>query len=334
MLETPQKGKGGLTEANRDLSLPRLTLNQRRGKDEINSYDGTTTANYLTQAELFKTYIDSNQLFVTIADSTHWTEFGGSTLGKLDIMDTDAKWKCIAKYKYDFSSHFLTIAPNESVHGIFLLGPNVVSTTLQLKDNKLIPKAPMLQEKSFFCGLAYNGKIYTFGGYDPVEKMQVKCCEGYDIKGDSWSSTGTLLEARSQASCCVLDKKTMYIFGGYNKNIGTLTSIEKYYITEQIFQMHTLKLPIPLRRFGSVKIAPNKILLLGGIQRLSKESDFVYCVDLEDEPSIERLDRLGKPGALDMPILVDAIGNLHLFLENCSGTSPPFHLLYSFLEYS
>ena len=59
----------------------------------------------------------------------------------------------------------------------------------------------------------------------------------------------------------------------------------------------------------------------------------VYCVDLEDSQSIEHLDSLNKPGVIEIPIFVDETGNLHLFLETCSGTSPPCHVLYSFLQY-
>ena len=38
---------------------------------------------------------------------------------------------------------------------------------------------------------------------------------------------------------------------------------------------------IPLRRFATCKISNSKILLLGGISRLSKDSDSVFCFDIE-----------------------------------------------------
>ncbi len=67
---------------------------------------------------------------------------------------------------------------------------------------------------------------------------------------------------------------------------------------------------------------------------MSKESDAVFCFDLEKDYTIEQLDKIDRPGIIDYPIIIDQIGNLHLFLENNSGTSPPHHVLYSFLEYS
>jgi hypothetical protein len=105
-------------------------------------------------------------------------------------------------------------------------------------------------------------------------------------------------------------------------------------------------MPQPLRRFASVKISNSKILILGGIGRLSKESDTVYCFDIDDsktknglEPakstySIEVLDKIDKPGVIDYPVIIDQVGSLHLFVENASGTSPLMRTTYSFLEYS
>ena len=107
-----------------------------------------------------------------------------------------------------------------------------------------------------------------------------------------------------------------------------------------------VQMPVPLRRFASAKISASKILLMGGIGRLSKESDNVYCFDVDDsknkdnlEPKlsqyqIEVLDRIDKPGVIDYPVIIDSVGQLHLFVENASGTSPLMRSVYSFLEYS
>ena len=103
---------------------------------------------------------------------------------------------------------------------------------------------------------------------------------------------------------------------------------------------------IPLRRFAACKISEQKILLLGGISRLSKDSDQVFCFDIEklDPESknktgkciygMENLDKIDKAGVIDYPIIIDSVGSLHLFVENSSGTSPPYRSVYSFLEYS
>eukprot|EP00350_Pseudokeronopsis_sp_OXSARD2_P013481 CAMPEP_0170548616 /NCGR_PEP_ID=MMETSP0211-20121228/6882_1 /TAXON_ID=311385 /ORGANISM="Pseudokeronopsis sp., Strain OXSARD2" /LENGTH=64 /DNA_ID=CAMNT_0010854227 /DNA_START=1832 /DNA_END=2026 /DNA_ORIENTATION=+ len=64
-------------------------------------------------------------------------------------------------------------------------------------------------------------------------------------------------------------------------------------------------MPSPLRRFASMKISTTKILLIGGLQRMSKESEAVFCFDLEKDYTIEQLDKIDKPGIVDFPVIVD-----------------------------
>ena len=49
---------------------------------------------------------------------------------------------------------------------------------------------------------------------------------------------------------------------------------------------------------------------------------------------MENLDKIDKAGVIDNPVIIDSVGSLHLFIENASGTSPPYRSVYSFLEYS
>ena len=129
--------------------------------------------------------------------------------------------------------------------------------------------------------------------------------------------------------------------------MGTLNSIERYDINlKKIVLLADIKMPCPLRRFASAKISMTKILLIGGIGRLSKDSDSVYCFDVDDNQngeqndpakstySIENLDKIDKSGVIDYPVIIDSVGCLHLFVENASGTSPLMRSVYSFLEYS
>jgi len=81
-------------------------------------------------------------------------------------------------------------------------------------------------------------------------------------------------------------------------------------------------MPVALRRFASLKISSSKILMIGGISRLSKESDSVYCFDCDDSTpkqpvySVEALDKIDKAGVIDYPVVIDSVGSLHLFIEN------------------
>lgn len=92
-----------------------------------------------------------------------------------------------------------------------------------------------------------------------------------------------LNEARSQASAALFDDTTVFVFGGYNKEAGTLATIERVDLQRRRVQPIELKMLQPLRRFATMKISSSKILILGGIGRLSKDSDAVYCFDCAPE---------------------------------------------------
>ena len=113
-----------------------------------------------------------------------------------------------------------------------------------------------------------------------------------------------------------------------------MNSIERFDINKRKMSKLDLVIPLPIRRFVSMKISTTKILLIGGLGRDSEELDAVFCFDLDKEYSIEQLDKIDRAGVIDSPIILDQVGNLHLFVENNSGTSPPHHVVYSFLEYS
>lgn len=112
----------------------------------------------------------------------------------------------------------------------------------------------------------------------------------------------------------------IFIFGGYSKEVGTLSSIERYDILKKRITPVELKMPVPLRRFASIKISASKILILGGIGRLSKESDAVFCFDIDQSAdgtnaakhqySIENLDKVDKAGVIDYPVIIDSVGSL------------------------
>jgi hypothetical protein len=76
--------------------------------------------------------------------------------------------------------------------------------------------------------------------------------------------------ARSQSASCRINDQEILICGGYNKELGTLSTIERYIIAKDKFELLSLKLPIPLRRFMIVRVSNNKALILGGLTVSSK----------------------------------------------------------------
>mmetsp|Transcript_10960 Transcript_10960/g.14807 ORF Transcript_10960/g.14807 Transcript_10960/m.14807 type:complete len:305 (-) Transcript_10960:121-1035(-) len=303
---------------------------------------------------------------LNLTNNMFWFEFGGNKIGRLYIEGPEQeefpKWRLIAKYRGEFPCHFttlyingggqgqtpLTVEQNPNIGSWFLIG-GMGNNCLQYIDRNIIHRAPMIQEKSFFSAVCVRAsKIFTLGGYENIEKVQLKSCEIYDIENDRWDTNEEvqLHVPRSQSSSCLFQDNIIFIFGGYNKEMGTLNSVERYDISLKKVQLLEIKMPCPLRRFASVKISMTKILLMGGIGRLSKDSDAVYCFDIDDgsnsgvnDPnrsnySIENLDKIDKPGVIDYPVIIDSVGSLHLFIENASGTSPLMRSVYSFLEYS
>ncbi|CAI2360508.1 unnamed protein product [Moneuplotes crassus] len=307
-------------------------------QDSLPSHKNSGDA-FMTQADLFRNYVEQNNLFVTYGTQMFWFEAGGRRVGKVPLnidpdLEEPLKWKTHAKSSTEFHSHVVVISGNEE--GEFFILGGVKKNCFNYKDSVMVEKAPM-PEKSFFSAVNLKGKIYTFGGFDIFDKIQLKQCEQYDIEKDEWTpndSSGNLHTGRSQSSSCVFEETIIYIFGGYNKEIGTLGSVERYEADKGVMTALKIEMPTPLRRFSSIKISTTKILLIGGLEKLGKESDAVFCMDIESEYRIEKLDKIDRAGVIDYPILIDTVGNIHLFVEKECGSLPPFDVSYSFLEYS
>ena len=269
-----------------------------------------------------------------------WFEYGGNMIARHIISknDTKSKWRLIAKYKSSFSNHFMTIYAGES-YGFFLIGGTNSNNTLQYFNNQIIPKNSMNIERSFMSCLFINQNntptILAIGGYDYSDKGQLSSIESYDINKDIWSMNiyPDLNIGRSQASSLLFNDKKIFVFGGYNKNYGTLNSIEEIDIHKKICNLIEMKLPIPLRRFASVKISENKVIVMGGITRLCKESDATYILNMDNYNQV-KYNNLPKAGTIEHEVFFDEIGDMHLFYENKYGTSPPTHIIYSFLDFS
>ena len=117
----------------------------------------------------------------------------------------------------------------------------------------------MPAEKTFFAAVYHDGIIYTFGGYDSYDKVQLSTCEYYNLRKDKWFNSEMLNPSgkveyrlhrdRSQASSCIFDNDTIFIFGGYHKDEGTLDIIERLHIHSNTMELINLKIPSPLRRF-------------------------------------------------------------------------------------
>jgi hypothetical protein len=103
----------------------------------------------------------------------------------------------------------------------------------------------------------------------------------------------------------VFDSDTIFVFGGYHKEEGTLDLVERFKIKAKSMELLKIRIPLPLRRFQSMKISTKKILLIGGVSTMDKLMDSVFCFDLEKDYTIEQLDKIDRPGIIDYPIVLD-----------------------------
>lgn len=138
-----------------------------------------------------------------MTNSMMWFEFGSNKIGRLFVEGPDAeefpKWRLVAKFKGEFPCHYTlvyiiggavgdqNIVHHKDIGSWFLLG-GMGNNCLQYVNQNILSKASMLQEKTFFSGVCANGgkAIYTFGGYENTEKVQLKSCEYYSTQEDKW----------------------------------------------------------------------------------------------------------------------------------------------------
>jgi serine/threonine protein kinase len=284
------------------------------------------------KAELFQQYNEKQNLKFNMNKITYWFEFGGNMIAKFYIDKDESKWKLIGKYKSEFPSHFQVLFVDDDF-GHFLIGGTDSNNTFQYRDGQITKKASLTIDRSFMSLLLFNNSILAIGGYEYNEKNQIGSIEVYDIEQDKWQTNvfEDLKVARSQANALVFNAKTAFVFGGYNKSLGTLNSVERINFNSKSTELLEVKLPFPLRRFASVKISESKVLIMGGITRLCKETDNVHCWDLEAN-LITKMPNLSRVGIIEHEVILDEAGLIHVFFENNYGTSPPVRAVYNFLE--
>ena len=304
----------------------------------VNSNSGPNLGD--EKSKVFISYITKNKLKYNMNKSTVWFEYAGCLIAKYNIKkeeldsvkNSSNKWKLISKNKFPFPYHCLTIYIDE-LYGYFLIGGTEGDNTFQFKDGIVTVKTPMSVQRSFMSLVAINHFIFAIGGYDYIEKNQLGSIEIYDIEKNLWKRNiiKDLNIPRSQAGALVMNSHSIFVFGGYSKSIGTLNSLEHINIDTKECDLLDIKLTVPIRRFGLLKISDNKVVILGGISKLSKKNEDTFIVDLSSG-KVEKGIELQQGGVLDHEILVDEGGRIHLFFENNYGTSPPDHICVNFFD--
>lgn len=85
------------------------------------SMQDDSTANLMTQSELFRCYSEQNNLYLNMTSNLLWFEFGGNRIARLQIESPSGEslsWKLIAKYKGEFACHFTAVYLNGGAQGL------------------------------------------------------------------------------------------------------------------------------------------------------------------------------------------------------------------------
>ena len=310
----------------------------------------------------FISYVNNHKIPIMTKNSTYWFEYGGKGCAQFnfksknkDHKDSDNllgkennsenskskddkkenkdenKWKSKnIKSDITYPMHFI-LAYVDETYGYFLIGGTDSGNCFQFKDGTITPKANMSIQRSFMSVISYDQLIFAIGGYDFAEKNQTGKIEIYEVQSNEWKSDilKDLKVPRSQAGALLMNSTSIYVFGGYSKSLGTLSSIEHISIETKENKLIELNLPIPLRRFGLFPISENKAILLGGESKNSQKIDKTFIVDLSEKKVKEGI-TLSRGGVLEHEIIFEDNGKVHLFFENNYGTAPPEHLCVDF----
>lgn len=148
-----------------------------------------------------------------------WFEYGGNKIGRLnldiiyinqqkmkvnhqndsDCSDPEAleaaksgnfyKWKPVGKYRDEFSPHQAIVFNTDNEY-TYVLGSNGNKQSCLMWNGKAVKVlSQMPSEKTFFANVYFDNIIYTFGGYDAYDKVQLRSCEYYNIKKDQWHNS-------------------------------------------------------------------------------------------------------------------------------------------------
>jgi len=322
--------QGNFLNSNNNTNNP--NINSNNNLNNVGNSNKKKEKSPEEKADLFRQYCEKYNLKFNSNKITYWFEFGGNMIAKFYIDKDESKWKLIGKYKSEFPSHFQVLFVDDDV-GHILIGGTDSNNTFQYRDGQITKKSSLNIDRSFMSLVLFNNTILAIGGYEYNEKNQISSIEVYDIETDKWllNIYEDLKVARSQANALLFNSKTIFIFGGYNKSLGTLNSIERINTSNKVTELLDIKLPIPLRRFATVKISDSKVLIMGGITRLCKETDNVHCWDLESN-LFSKMVNLPRVGIIEHEVILDETGQIQVFYENNYGTSPPVRAMYNFLE--
>ena len=133
----------------------------------------------------------------------------------------------------------------------------------------------------------YDGKLYTWGGYDSAETFQTNPRgQVYDPAADSWTQIASLGEALTHMSATVHDNQ-IYIFGGFTAapgDYGPAPTVYRYTpATDSMEVFGTM--PYPVSGYAMANV-DGRVYVISGMTRgerdFEAQSTRMFSIDLND----------------------------------------------------
>lgn len=132
----------------------------------------------------------------------------------------------------------------------------------------------MLQRHDFPCSVAYEGKLYVFGGYKQT------ACECYDTVARKWTSIAAMPTQRGNARAVLMDDDIVAVMGGQIK-FKPVAPVELYDINRNKWRHAKWSLPDPMYTFAA-KYIDGTIYIAGGKRNHGWTSSCWSCDGLND----------------------------------------------------
>ena len=140
------------------------------------------------------------------------------------------------------------------------------------KHNTLEKMPSMLQPRESGVFVLVDNYVYALGG-----KPYAYSCERMSIKSKFWEAIADMHYPRhDSAACTALESRYIFVLGGHPLNTSG-TTIEKYSIQFNRWELLNVRMPRPLAKLSVFPISNKRIAILGG-----SGSHWVFTLRMED----------------------------------------------------
>ena len=118
-----------------------------------------------------------------------------------------------------------------------IIGGGSSTTVYQYtSDGRLLVRDAMKQMRKEHSAVICENTVYVMGGYDGQQSTFLNLCEKYDVEKNQWKPFVPMNIAKCAFSACVVNRKYIYTFGGYD---GTkrLDTIERFDLKEEYWEL-------------------------------------------------------------------------------------------------